>query len=301
MDAVAHKLLGGAQRSRTRVRGFVPWSPRGETSRLLDQVRAVLGEYEDYLPLTIRQIFYRLVGARDYEKTERAYLRLCNHLNRARRARIISMDAIRDDGGTVLAPQTWRDADEFLAAVRGDAAELMLDRTAGQNARVVVHCEAAGMAPQLERVARPYAIPVRSGGGFDSTTDKYNFAAELVDQDRPTEVLDIGDHDPSGAHMFLAAQEDIQAFARELGGEVSFTRLAVTPQQIRRYRLPTAPAKPTDRRAFHGPTCQAEAFAPDVLAGILRTAIETRIDQHALDAVLQRERKVQRELMKRLR
>jgi hypothetical protein len=177
MDAIANKLLGGAQRSRTRVRGFAPWSPRGETSRLLDQVRAVLGEYEDYLPLTIRQIFYRLVGAHDYEKTEPAYLRLCNHLNRAR---IISMDAIRDDGGTVLAPQTWRDADEFLAAVRGDAAELMLDRTAGQNVRLVVHYEAAGMAPQPERVARSYAIPVRSGGGFDSTTDKYNFAAELV-------------------------------------------------------------------------------------------------------------------------
>jgi hypothetical protein len=73
-------LLGGAQRIKTRVRGFAPWSPRAETQVLLDQVRAVLGEYEDYLPLTIRQIFYRLVGAYEYEKTERAYERLCEHL-----------------------------------------------------------------------------------------------------------------------------------------------------------------------------------------------------------------------------
>ena len=43
---------------------------------LLGQVEAVLDEYADYLPLTVRQIFYRLVGAYGYEKTERAYARL---------------------------------------------------------------------------------------------------------------------------------------------------------------------------------------------------------------------------------
>ena len=102
----AQALLGGASRVRTRVRGFAPWSPRGATLQLLDQVRGVLDEYEDYLPLTIRQIFYRLVGAHSYEKTEQAYGRLCEHLNRARRARLISMDVIRDDGGTILAPAT---------------------------------------------------------------------------------------------------------------------------------------------------------------------------------------------------
>src|SRR6266700_1994842 len=137
-------ILGGAQRVRTRVRGFAPWTPRGATLDLLDQVRGVLDEYEDFLPLTIRQIFYRLVGAHNYEKTERAYARLCEHLNRARRARTISMDAIRDDGGTVLAPTTWRDAAEFLDTVRATASKLMLDRTAGQKTRLIVLCEAAG-------------------------------------------------------------------------------------------------------------------------------------------------------------
>jgi len=40
---------------------------------LLDQVQAVLDEYQDHLPLTNRQVFYRLVGAFDYPKTESAY------------------------------------------------------------------------------------------------------------------------------------------------------------------------------------------------------------------------------------
>src|SRR5215468_2401462 len=79
-------LLGGVQRVRTRVRGFAPWSPEKATLALLDQVKEVLDEYVDHLPLTIRQIFYRLVGKHAYEKSDLAYQRLIEHLNRARRA-----------------------------------------------------------------------------------------------------------------------------------------------------------------------------------------------------------------------
>jgi hypothetical protein len=301
MTNSAEALLGGAQRVRPRVRGFAPWSPQESTLRLLDQARSVLGEYADYLPLTLRQIFYRLVGRHEYEKTERAYERLGECLARARRARLISMDAIRDDGSTVIRPDVWASAEEFLDVVRDQAGRLVLDRTEGQRIRLAVFCEAAGMAPQLARVAKPFGVPVLSSGGFDSVTEKHNFAVELASDERAIDVLDIGDHDPSGAHKFLAFAEDVQAFARDLGGKATFTRLAVTPEQIATYQLPTAPPKPTDCRAFTGDTCQAEALAPDVLAEILRTAIEARIDRRALDRVLRRERRVQRELLSRLR
>lgn len=294
------ELLGGAERKRVRVRGFAPWSSQAATLALLEQVRGVLGEYEDHLPLTIRQIFYRLVGAHAYAKDERAYERLCEMLNRARRARLISMVVIRDDGGTILAPNAWGSGEEFLDVVRQQARNLVLDHTEGQESRLVVICEAAGMAPQLARVAKPFGVMVLSGGGFDSLTDKHKFAAELADHDRPTEVLHIGDHDPSGVTMFLAFLEDVEAFARDLGGDVTFTRLAVTPQQITAFSLPTAPPKSTDNRAFRGQTCQAEALAPNVLASILREAIEARLNRRALDQVLRPERKVRRELIAKL-
>lgn len=72
--------------SHRRPRGYADWRPQRKTQVILDQVAAVLDEYADYLPLTVRQIFYRLVGAYGYEKTERAYARLCEYLVRARRA-----------------------------------------------------------------------------------------------------------------------------------------------------------------------------------------------------------------------
>jgi hypothetical protein len=292
-------LLGGAERVKTRPRGFAPWSPEKATLALLGRVRGVLDEYADHLPLTIRQIFYRLVGAYDYEKTERAYQRLIEHLNRARRARIIRMDVIRDDGGIISEPDHWESAAQFMATVRAMAKNFTLDHSTGQKIRLIVICEAGGMVPQLARVAHPFGVTVMSGGGFDSTTDRHKFAAALSKHNRPTEVLHIGDRDPSGVSMFLAFLEDVEAFARELGGQATFTRLAVTPQQIEEYRLPTAPPKAGDKRAFSGMTCQAEALPPDVLASILRTAIAERIDQRVLDRVLRQERRTRRELSKR--
>jgi superfamily II DNA or RNA helicase len=213
----AFDLLGGAERRKTRVRGFAPWNPQPTALALLALVRAVLTEYAEHLPLTIRQVFYRLVGAHGFDKTERAYERLCETMNRARRARLIPMDAIRDDGGQTVTPSAWEGAEDFLSAVRAQAERLVLDRSAGQPTRIIVMCT-AGMVPQLARVAEPYGVPVISSGGFESVTDKHRLAVDLADDGRPTEVLHIGDHDPSGAHLFLALAEDVQAFADELGG-----------------------------------------------------------------------------------
>ena len=270
---------------------------------LLDQVLSVLKEYRAQLPLTLRQIYYRLIGAHGYDKDANAAERLGDLVNRARRAKMIPMAAIRDDGGVKEYPPSWRDAPHFIERVRETAATLRLDRSHGQPVRLIVMCEAAGMVPQLAHVAHEYGVPVLSSGGFDSTTEKHDFAANIAADGRPTEVLHIGDHDPSGAHMFIALTEDVEAFARELGGSVRFTRLAVTPDQISDLGLETQVKKVTDKRAFGSKTtrtCQAEAIAPDVLARIVRDAIESRIDRKALRRVLAREKRVRQELVAKL-
>ena len=62
----------------------------------------------------------------------------------------------------------------------------------------------------------------------------------------------------------------------------------MTPDQISDLGLETQVKKATDNRAFGSRTtrtCQAEAIAPDVLARIVREAIESRIDHKALAAV----------------
>jgi hypothetical protein len=76
-------------------------------------------EYAEYVPLTIRQIFYRLVGAHGYEKTENAYSRLCSHISNARRDGLIDFEHIRDDGLTDLSLPTWISGLHMTSALIG--------------------------------------------------------------------------------------------------------------------------------------------------------------------------------------
>lgn len=288
------------QTRKTRPRGFAPWTPRLETMALLDDVRGVLDEYRAYLPLTIRQTFYRLVGAHGFDKTERAYARLCEAMGRARRAGLIPFHAIRDDGGARYQAEAWGSPAEWLDGMAGAARAFTLDRQEGQPVRLWLSCEAAGMAPMLARVANRYGVPVLSSGGFDSLTAKHDLARELVGAGR-AEVLHIGDHDPSGVHLFTALAEDVAAMVRGMGGAApAFTRLAVTEAQIAALGLPTAPPKATDRRAFEGETVQAEAIPPDVLSRMVAEAIEARQDAATRAALLIREAEGRADLLARL-
>jgi hypothetical protein len=272
----------------TRPRGLASWSPQAHTLNLLRQVNEVLAEYADHLPLTARQIFYRLVGRYGYDKTEAAYNRLLEALNRARRAGYIPWDALRDDGTVSAEPNAWRDPDHFWAAVRGTADRYVHDLLDGQATIVEVWVEAAGMVPQIARVAHEYGITVFSAGGFNSVTEKHDAALRMVRRSREgqdTLVLHVGDHDPSGCAIVDSAAEDITAFCEDYGQPfaVEFERIAVTPTQIETFDLATAPQKRTDQRGEHmAETVQAEALAPDQMADAVRAAIEDAIDADAM-------------------
>jgi hypothetical protein len=273
----------------TRVRGFAPWQPNSESAALLKLVNAVLVEYSEFLPLTVRQVFYRLVGAHGYAKSEKDYKRLGEILNRARRAGLVPFNSLRDDGFSRSRDLGWNDPDSLKAAIRSTVDSYRVDRQRGQDERLVVWCEAQGMVPQLERVSLEYSVPVFSSGGFDSVSVKHGVAREFAAGDQNVRVLHIGDHDPSGVHVFSSLAEDIDAFAQRFDVGVAFHRLAVTPDQISEYELPTAPPKPTDNRSFDGETAQAEALPPDVLAAILRDAIEDHFDMDSYATALEQE------------
>jgi hypothetical protein len=150
-----------------------------------------------------------------------------------------------------------------------------------------------------------YGVPVFSSGGFDSTTIKYEAARRFLERDRPTVVVHVGDYDPSGISLFEAAREDVTAFYRDLGGEQppEFLRAAVTPEQIQRFNLPTAPPKKKDKRgAFTDTiTVQAEALPPDVLQAEIRAAIEPFVDQEALAAQRDRSQVEHQRLLNEIR
>jgi hypothetical protein len=284
----------------TRPRGFAEWTPSPASMALIDAVSATLLEYEEYLPLTLRQIFYRLVSKGVLDKSENTYQnQLIEKVGRARRAQLLPMDAFRDDGFAHKSITTYGDAEDVVDMLDNIASHAAVNRQQGQDRRLMLWCEAQGMLPQLERVGRPYGVESASSGGFDSITTKHAMAEAFSAE--PTLVLHIGDHDPSGVHMFSSLEEDVMAFTGHYSGEVDFLRIAVTPDHVDAYGLPTAPPKKTDKRSFTGLTTQAEALRPDVLATIMEQAIKDNMDLDQYEHMLEVEQAMQDEVLRRLK
>ncbi|MFD8621697.1 hypothetical protein [Streptomyces sp. NPDC059513] len=302
MSTARRNTVSGRTYRRTRPRGFADWSPKPDTLRLVEQVRAVLDEYREHLPMTARQVFYRLVGAFQYPKEEKAYDRLQETLNRARRAKLIPMDAIRDDRAASAGHSFgYTSPAEFWDSVRASASYYSRPLDEGQPRAVEVWIEAQGMMPMIAEVTRQYGVVVYCSGGFESVCAKHDAAARIAYRDVPTTVLSIGDYDPSGLSILDAAAEDVAAFAAELGGTPpTVKRLAVTEEQITRHGLETAPQKGTDRRGDHmHATVQAEALSPTLLTDLVRAGVEGAVDMRALQKVRARaERERQKVLAK---
>jgi hypothetical protein len=294
------------------------WSPKPATAEIVAQTQQVLREYAGYGPMTVRQIFYRLVGNHGYDKTERAYKRLAEYLVKARRAQMIDFGQIRDDGGTTEGGTAqFETIDEFLDDMSAWGSQYRLTRTLGQPYSIELWCEAEGMVPMLAQMVRPWGVAVTGTGGFSSVTVTHSFARRVLRRARPTILLHVGDFDPSGESIFESMCQDIGKFVAEGAGgrfnpstghtylsdndngpDFRPVRVALTADQVEEYDLPTAPPKPSDSRSakWAGETTQAEAMPPDLLQQVVRSAIRQHFDQDVLDDLLARE-EAERELI----
>lgn len=292
-----------------RPKGYMNWKPSPEVAEVVRQSREILREYGGYGPMTVRQIFYRLVGNYGYDKTERAYRRLAEYLVKARRARMISFSQIRDDGGTTAGGgEGFETVDEFLKDLADHGGDYRIKPTLGQPYHIELWCEAEGMVPMLGQITREFGVSVTGTGGFSSLTVTHEFASRVAARKTPTVLLHVGDFDPSGESIFLSMCQDIGDFvASKVSGYVHPStgkaedadereifipkRVALTADQVEEFDLPTAPPKASDSRSanWDGETTQAEAMPPDLLAEVVRDAVRDWWDEAVHDELVERE------------
>ena len=87
-----------------------------KTLDLIAEVNAILAQYDG--PLTLRQVYYRLVAAQIIENVQKAYTLLSKHLERARLAGLVDDTRIIDRTRQTSRVSTWHDLEDFLATVR---------------------------------------------------------------------------------------------------------------------------------------------------------------------------------------
>ena len=112
-------------------------------------------------------------------------------------------------------------------------------------------------------------------------------------------VIHLRDHDPSGIDMSGDVCTRLEMF---VGTPIEFRRIALNTAQVQRYNPPPNPAKATDtrfetyQRRFGPESWELDALEPQVLSGMIWTAIAEYRDDAAWDVAVEREDALRAEL-----
>jgi hypothetical protein len=248
---------------------------------IIERAAEIVDEYET--PVTLRQLFYRLVSEGLIVNKLSDYKRLSWLTAAGRRAR--TFPALVDPTRSITKPIAF---DSPADALDSTARIYRRDRLEGQAVRPLIVVEKATLVALISSwFGDPWGIAVAPLRGYASESYEREIVEEVDTSPGEVELLYCGDFDSSG--------EDIPAsFARTTG--LVLRRVALLWEQIETHDLPVEVGKATDSRAAafiarHGRNVQVEveAMPPDVLHALLRDELEAIVDTSAIEDARQRE------------
>jgi len=245
---------------------------------------AMIGVLEEDKPMTVRQVFYRMVSAGAIPKSEAEYKgTICRLLVQLRREGRVPWGWIADYTRWQRKQATY---DSMTDALDYWSRAYRRELWADQEAHIEVWCEKDALAGVLYEVTNKWHVPLMVVRGFSSLSFLHDAGESLNGIGKPAHLYYFGDHDPSGVWISRKIEQEIRAFAPDT--EIHFDRVAVKPEQIESMNLPTRPTKRTDSRArtFRGESVELDAIPPDVLRDLCRSCIEQHIDPARLARTL---------------
>jgi hypothetical protein len=246
-------------------------------------------------PMTVRQVFYRLVSNGVIGKTEGEYKStVVRLLGRMRREGAIPFHWIADNTRWMRKPRTWSSLESMLKRTAEAYRRSVWDN---QDAYVEVWLEKDALSGVLYDETEAWDVPLMVVRGFSSITFLHSAAETIQAVGKPAHLYYFGDYDPSGLVIPQKIEEDLREFAPD--ADIVFERVAVTEEQIVDMNLPTRPTKKSDSRSknFDGESVEVDAIPPKVLRQIVSDCITQHVDDGAYDVLLAAEESERSSLM----
>ena len=298
-EAVA--ILLEVAESASPTAGTIRYAPRSIRRRRSksDMERLREGIYKTLAhdhPMTVRQCFYALSSVqRLIPKTEAAYkgivIRLLTQL---RRSGEVPYSWISDNTRWMRKPRSYAGLQDFLEQT---ARFYRRDLWAGADVYLEIWCEKDALAGVILEETAAYDVPLMVSRGFSSDTYLQSAAQAIAAQEKPAFIYHFGDHDPSGVWIAKKTEEGLRLHAGP-DAEITFERIAVTPEQIAEWSLPSRPTKRegnTHARTFKGESVELDAIPARRLRELVRDCIERHINRnhlHTLKAAEDSERQL---------
>lgn len=235
-------------------------------------------------PMTVRQIFYRLVSKGVVGKTEAEYKSTVARLTlRLREEGEIAWQDIVDNTRLMRKPASWNGVEDVLFYTAQHYRRALWDQA---DSYVEIWSEKDAISGVLFDITANWDVPLMISRGFSSASFLHSAAQTIKSQNKPTYLYYFGDHDPSGVHIDRAIEKRLTEFAPD--AEIIFERVAVLSWQIERWNLPTRPTKKTDTRskAFDGESVEVDAIPPAHLRHLAQEVIDRHVDDDLLTSTL---------------
>lgn len=231
-------------------------------------------------PMTVRQVFYQLVSQGVIDKNEAEYKgTVVRLLGLMRREHEIPFGWIADSTRWMRKPDTFSSMESLLQDTARTYRRSVWD---DQDAYVEIWLEKEALAGVLYKETEIWDVPLMVTRGYPSLSFLHGAAEAIEYEDKPVYLYYFGDHDPSGVDIPRKVEADLREFAPDT--EIHFECVAVIPEQIDAWDLPTRPTKKTDSRSrnFEGESVEVDAIPPADLRQLVHDCIEQHIDPHAL-------------------
>jgi hypothetical protein len=261
--------------------------PRRDRAAIESICDALIGLLRVEYPMTVRQVFYRMVSAGVIDKTESEYKNtICRLLARMRKRGDIPFGWIADSTRWMRKPTTHS---TLLAALDSTVKAYRRSVWDDQSAYVEMWLEKEALAGVLVEETEIWDVPLMVTRGYPSLSFLYSAAEQIAAIEKPAYLYYFGDYDPSGVDITRTVEKGIREFAPD--AEIHFERVAVTPAQVEEFGLLTRPTKKTDSRSknFEGESIEVDAIPPQTLRQMVKRCIEQHIDRAALTRLLHNE------------
>lgn len=257
---------------------------------LLCAVDGILNQYTQ--PITVRQMFYRLVAAQLIENSGQQYARVSRVLTKARKIGRISADAFVDRTRRVYELSTWSGLRDFFETVRN---AYRRDHWAAQPEYVEVWLEKEALGALFQPVCQEQRVPLCITKGRPSFSYMHETQRRLISRcvARPITLLYFGDFDPTGEAIPENIESEWLAPLRAEGISVCLVKVCLTPDQADKY--PQAFCKESDPNtprfvARYGDIAvELDAVPPDELEAMVKKVIMSHTNRRALVGSMRQE------------
>lgn len=282
-----------------------PQSGRGYDPKMLYACLVIQQLIKQDWPMTVRQVFYRLVVAGVIDKKESEYQKVINWLGVMRLETSfhdaypdlkLEWEYIVDSNRKIRQTSTFANiADTLENAARWHRLSVL----ARAKTHVEVWIEKEALAETLWEVTANYDVPLLAQP-FASHSNAYLAAERIAAAYRagkPSVILHLSDYDPSGQVMTNSMDVKLGKILRDHldcpTETLEVRRLGLAREQIDKHNLPTRPTKRENNRHAawfdDDESVELDALEPNVLREIVRNAIEDYIPNSLVRKVRRQE------------